>query len=202
MKLFYSPAACSLSPHITLRASGLPFEIERVSLRDKTTESGRDYNTVNPKGYVPALELDDGQVLTEGPAILQYIADQVPEAKLAPPNGTLARYRLQEWLNYLSTELHKQYSPLFNKATPDEQKDAQRALIRRRLAFIEAGLGDGFLMGEDYSVADGYLFTVLYWNRWVGLDLEGLPKLAAWQTRMAALPFVTAALRAEHLIKD
>lgn len=202
MKLYYSPAACSLSPHIALAASGLPYTLERVNLRDHKTASGVEYASINAKGYVPALELDDGELLTEGPAIVQYVADLAPTTGLAPANGTMARYRLQEWLTYIGTELHKQYSPLFEKTASDERKELHRANIRRRLQFIEDRLGDAFLMGDTYTVADGYLWVTQYWNRWVGLDLTAFPKLAAWYARVEALPAVKQALREEHLLKE
>lgn len=202
MKLYYSPAACSLSPHIALAASGLPYTLERVNLRDRTTASGADYTAINPKGYVPALELDNGELLTEGPAIVQYVADLAPGTGLAPANGTLARYRLQEWLTYIGTEIHKQYSPLFDKSTPEDRKELHRDNIRRRLQYIEDRLGDAFLMGDTYTVADGYLWVTQYWNRWVGLDLTAFPKLAAWFARVEALPAVRQALREAHLLKE
>ena len=197
MKLYYSPGACSLSPHILARELGLPVEIERVG-RDKKTESGKDFWTINPKGYVPALELDDGQVLTEGPAIVQYLADLKPEANLAPANGTLARYRLQEMLGYINSEIHKTYSPLFNPATSDELKPAIHAQLQKRYRPIDELLGkQPYLLGEQFSVADAYLFTVTSWAGFVKVDLGEYKHLAAFQERVGARPSVQAARAAE-----
>lgn len=202
MKLYFSPGACSLSPHIVLREAGLPFELERVSMSKKTMGAGADYTTVNPKGMVPTLEIDGGQFLTEGPAIVQYLADQKPESTLAPKNGSMERYRLQEWLNFISTELHKQFSPLFNPKSPDETKTYQREYLSRRVAFVAKALeGKPFLMGEHFTVADAYLFTVLKWAPLVGLDLTPWPILAQFMDRVAARPAVQAALEAEGLRK-
>ncbi|HXF45426.1 MAG TPA: glutathione transferase GstA [Burkholderiaceae bacterium] len=202
MKLYYSPGACSLSPHIVLRELGLPFTPVKVDLKSKRTADGADYLTINGKGYVPALELDDGQVLTEGPAIVQYLADRKPEARLAPPNGTLERYRLQEWLNFISTELHKQFSPLFAPNTPDATKEAQRERLANRFDWLSKQLaGKQYLLGNDFSVADAYLFTVLNWCGYVGLDLAKWPVLAQYHARVAARPAVREALKAEGLAK-
>lgn len=201
MKLYYSPGACSLSPHIVLREAGLDFEMERVDLKSKKTEHGNDYLEINPKGYVPAMRLDDGELLTEGPAIVQYLADRVPERKLAPAAGTMERVRLQEWLNFISTELHKSHSPLFNPAAPEEWKTWMRDLIGRRLALVAKQLeGRDYLLG-DFSVADAYLFTVLSWGRFVNVDTSAWPVIGAYQARMAARPAVQAALKAEGLLK-
>lgn len=201
MKLYYSPGACSLSPHIVLREAGLDFEMERVDLKSKKTEHGNDYLEINPKGYVPALRLDDGELLTEGPAIVQYLADRVPARKLAPAAGTMERVRLQEWLNFISTELHKSHSPLFNPAAPEEWKTWMRDLIGRRLALVAKQLeGRDYLLG-DFSVADAYLFTVLSWGRFVNVDTSAWPVIGAYQARMAARPAVQAALKAEGLLK-
>ncbi len=201
MKLYYSPGACSLSPHIVLREAGLDFEMERVDLKSKKTEHGNDYLEINPKGYVPALRLDDGELLTEGPAIVQYLADRVPDRKLAPAAGTMERVRLQEWLNFISTELHKSHSPLFNPAAPEEWKTWMRDLIGRRLALVAKQLeGRDYLLG-DFSVADAYLFTVLSWGRFVNVDTSAWPVIGAYQARMAARPAVQAALKAEGLLK-
>ncbi len=202
MKLYFSPGACSLSPHIALREAGLDFEIERVDLTTKKTRGGDDFNTINPRGYVPALRLDDGQVLTEGPAILQYVADKVADRKLAPPAGSFERYRLQETLNFISTELHKGFSPLFNKDCPDAWKEVVRTNLGRRFADLDKQLaGQPFLMGQDFTVADGYLFTILGWTRFVNFDLAPYPNLVAYQGRIAARPAVHAALVAEGLVK-
>jgi glutathione S-transferase len=201
MKLYFSPSACSLSPHIALREAGLPFTAIKVDLRSKAMDGGGDLRQINDKGYVPTLQLDDGSILTEGPAIVQYIADQVPASGLAPANGTLARYRLQEWLNFISTELHKQFSPLFNPDTPDEVKEAQRKKLAGRFDWIVGKLGDQtFLTGDGFTVADAYLFTVLNWTKFVGMDLAQWPALAGYVARVAARPKVQEALRAEGLL--
>ncbi|MBP8265616.1 MAG: glutathione transferase GstA [Zoogloea sp.] len=200
MKLYYSPGACSLSPHIVLCEAGLDFTIEKVNLRTKETESGRDFSTINPKGYVPALELDGGEVLTEGPAIVQYVADLVPEKKLVPPAGTLARTRVQEWLNFIGTELHKNFTPLFNPASTDDIRNAAQANIARRLPIAATALdAHPYLIGDSFSVADAYLFTVLSWTGFVKVDITPWPSLAAFVERMKARPGVQAALAAEGL---
>lgn len=202
MKLYYSPGACSLSPHIVLHESGLPFTTERVDLKTHTTADGGDYYKVNPNGYVPLLVLDDGEMLAEGPAIVQWIADQVPAKKLAPPNGTIARAHLQEWLNFISTELHKSHSPLFNPAAPEEWRTFMRELISRRLTTVAQKLeGRDYLLGADFSVADAYLFVVMSWGTWVKIDYSPWPVLQAYQARVAARPGVQAALKAEGLLK-
>jgi glutathione S-transferase len=202
MKLYFSPGACSLSPHIVLREAGLSFDLEKVDLASKQTASGTDYRTVNPKGYVPALQLDNGQVLTEGPAIVQYVADQVPEKKLAPTAGTMERYRLLEWLNFISTELHKTFSPLFKPTTPEETKAAARETLTNRIGIVAAQLQhSSYLTGEQFSVADAYLFTVLNWTRHVKFDLSPWPAVQAYVQRVASRPAVQAAMVAEGLIK-
>ena len=202
MKLYYSPGACSLSPLIALHEAGLAFEPVLASTKTHKLQDGTDYYTINPKGYVPLLELDDGERLTEGPAIVQYIADQAPQSKLAPPNGTLARYRLQEWLNFITTELHKQFSPLFNAAVPEEFKAMQRKKLRDRLTWVDGQLeGKSNLMGEDFSVADGYLYTVTNWAQPMNIDLAGLDRLAAYRERVAARPAVQQARRTEGTLK-
>ncbi|MDB5394904.1 MAG: glutathione transferase GstA [Rhodospirillales bacterium] len=198
MKLYFARGACSLSPHIALAESGLAFEIERIDLRAKTTETGGDYRQINPKGTVPALLLDNGEVLTEGPAIVQYIADQNPEKKLAPPAGTLARYRLQEWLNYISSELHKGFAPLFRPGLSDAAKEATIAAFETKLDFVADKLeGQDYLMGTEFSVADGYLFTVLGWTKYAAIDLARWPAIKAFSDRVAARPAVQAAQHAE-----
>lgn len=203
MKLYYSPGACSLSPHIVLREAELPFELERVDLKTKLTETGADYRTVNAKGYVPALALDDGNILTEGPAIVQYIADLVPGKMLAPAAGTIERYRLMEWLNFISTELHKGFSPLFNPKAPDDWKALVRELIGQRLDGVAAHLASRpYLMGETFTVPDAYLFTVLGWGKWVDIDLARWPVLKTYTARIADRPAVHAALVAEKLLKE
>ncbi|MCX9156368.1 glutathione transferase GstA [Niveibacterium sp. 24ML] len=202
MKLYFSPGACSLSPHIALREAGLPIELVKVDLKRKTTADGADFGAINPKGYVPALVLDGGELLTEGPAIVQYIADLQPHAQLAPANGTLARYRLQEWLGFINSELHKTFGALFNPATPAETKSAAVALLGKRFDYVASQLaGRDYLMGAGFTVADAYLFTVLNWCQWVDIDLSGWPVLAAFHARVAARPAVQEALRAEGLLK-
>jgi glutathione S-transferase len=198
MKLYYSPGACSLSPHIVLREAELPFDLVRALTKTHKLDDGTDYYTINPKGYVPLLELDDGQRLTEGPAIVQYIADKVPGKKLAPPAGTMERYRLQEWLNFITTEIHKTYSPLFNPDMPEPAKQIFRLKLDSRYKWVEGQLqGRQFLMGDAFTVADAYLFTVSRWAKVVGVDITGLPNLTAYLARIDARPAVQAALKAE-----
>lgn len=200
MKLYYSPGACSLSPHIVLRESGLPVELVSVDLQTKAMSGGGDYREINPKGYVPLLELDDGQRLSEGPAIVQYLADLVPGRDLAPANGTLARYRLQEWLNFVTSELHKGFSPLFATDLPGEAKRIAAAKLADRYAHVEAHLaGNAWLMGDTFSVADAYLFTVTNWSRYVGFDLSPFPNVRAYMERAEARPAIREALRVEGL---
>lgn len=202
MKLYYSPGACSLSPHIVAHEAGIALEIEKVDLKAKQTETGQDFLSISPRGYVPALQLDNGEVLAEGPAIVQYLADLKPESGLASANGTLARYRLQEWLTYIGTEIHKSYSPLFNPATLDSVREDRAAYLLRRYGLIEQTLAkQPYLLGEQFSVADVYLFVVTNWARIVKLDLGAFPALQAFQERVAARPAVQNALRAEKLIK-
>ena len=203
MKLYYSQGACSLSPHIVLHASGLPFSVEKVTLRvnPHLTASGVEFASINAKGYVPALQLEDGTVLSEGVAIVQYLADLVPERKLAPANGTLARYRLQEWLNYIATEIHKSFSPLFYPGT-DEVKNAAWDKLRGRFGVLEAQLAQTpYLLGDDFSVADAYLFTCLNWAHMVHRSLEDFPAISAFMNRVHALPAVQAALKDEGLLR-
>lgn len=201
MKLYLKPGACSLSPHIVLEEAGLKYDTEVVDLQKKVTASGQDYWKINPKGYVPALQLDDGDVITEGPAILQYLADQVPDKKLAPTNGTIERYKLQTWLTFIGTELHKTFSPFFNPATPAEWKAMCRANLERRFGYVAEQLaGKDYLMGAEFSVADAYLFTVMRWAKHIELDLSQWPALAAYQARVAARPAVVAAMKAEGLL--
>jgi glutathione S-transferase len=201
MKLFYFPGACSLSPHIALLEAGLPFSIEKVNIKTKKTETGADYFKTNPKGSVPALVLDDGSVLTEGPAIVQYVADQKPDSGLAPRAGTLERYRLMEILNYISSELHKSFSPLFNPATPAEAKPALQEIVGKKLDYLTGHLGERkFLLGDTFTVADAYLFTVLSWTAHVGIELGKWPVLAAYHARVGHRPKVQEALKAEGLI--
>ena len=202
MKLYYSPGACSLSPHITLHESGLAFEAVAAPTKTHKLADGTDYYSINPLGYVPLLELDDGTRLTEGPAIVQYIADQVPDKHLAPANGTMARYQLQSWLTFIGTEVHKGFSPLFNPATPEDYKPIARERVLSRLTWVDGQLaGKQYLMGDAFSVADPYLFTVTNWAKLVGVDITALSHLAAFRERMSARPAVQLAMKAEGLIK-
>ncbi|MFT4266435.1 MAG: glutathione transferase GstA [Xenophilus sp.] len=202
MKLYYSPGACSLSPHIALHEAGLAHEAVLASTKSHKLQDGTDYYTLNPLGYVPLLELDDGTRLREGPAIVQYIADQAPTRNLAPANGTLQRYRLQEWLTFIGTEVHKGFSPLFNPAVPDEAKAVFKDKLQSRYQWLDSQLeGREFLMGEHFTVADGYLFTVTNWARPMGIDLSPRPHVQAWHARIGARPAVQAAMKAEGLIK-
>ena len=202
MKLYYSPGACSLSPHIALQEAGLAYTPVLASTKSHKLQDGTDYYTINALGYVPVLELDNGERLREGPAIVQYIADQVPDKQLAPANGTLARYRLQEWLTFIGTELHKGFSPLFNPATPEEYKPMVRERLLQRLQWVDSQLaGKQYLMGDQFTVADGYLFTVTNWTQPTKLDISGLTNLAAYRERVGARPAVQAAMKAEGLLK-
>ena len=202
MKLYYSPGACSLSPHIVLREAGIAFEPVLASTKTHKLQDGTDYYTINPKGYVPLLELDDGQRLTEGPAIVQYIADKAPGKNLAPANGTFERYRLQEWLNFLTSEVHKGFGVLFTPQMPDEAKTVARGRVTDRLKWVDTQLeGKQYLMGDNFSVADAYLFTITNWAGGVDLDLSPFPNLQAFQARVAARPAVQQALEAEGLLK-
>ncbi len=201
MKLYYSPGACSMSPHIVLLEAGLPFKAVLASTKTHQLEDGTDYYTINPKGYVPLLELDTGERLTEGPAIVQYIADQVPDKKLVPAAGTMARYRAIEWLNFISTELHKSFSPLFNPAMPEEGKAVYRQRLLGRFKYVDDQLADKpYLMGEDFSVPDAYLFTVTNWAGRVGVDVSGFANLQAFMARMRARPAVVSTLKAEGFL--
>ena len=202
MKLYYSPGACSLSPHIVLREAGLAFEPVLASTKTHKLEDGTDYYTINPKGYVPLLELASGDRLSEGPAIVQYIADQVPAKKLAPAAGTMERYRLQEWLNFITSELHKGIGGIFNPAMPEEAKVLMRAKALDRLKWVDSQLeGKQYLMGDAFTVPDAYLFTVTNWTKFTGIDISGLKHLGAFMARMAARPAVQEALKAEGLLK-
>jgi len=202
MKLYYTPGACSLSPHIVALEAGIPVQLEKVDSKAKRTESGQDFWQVNPKGYVPALSLDDGSLLTEGPAIVQYLADLKPESGLAPANGTPARYRLQEMLGYINSELHKSYSPLFKTETPAEVRQERKDYLRKRYALLDALLAkQEWLLGDHFTVADAYLFTVTNWAKHVELDFSEFAALSAFQQRVAARPQVQAAMQAEGLIK-
>ena len=202
MQLYYYPGACSLAPNIALREAGLTFEPKKVDIHTKRIDGGGDYTQVNSKGYVPALKLTSGEVLTEVPVILQYIADQKPESGLAPRPGTLERYRLEEWLNFTSSEIHKSFSPLFNPTTTPDWKAGATAALRRRLDWLDAQLkGRTHLLGERFTVADAFLFTTLSWSGHVGIELGKWPALAAYAERIGRRPKVIEALRAEGLIK-
>lgn len=199
MKLYYTPGACSLSPHIVLVEADLPAVLEKVDLKTHQTESGEDYYAVNPKGYVPALKLD-GVTLTEGPAIVQYLADQKPESGLAPREGTIARYKLQEWLTFINGELHKSFSPLFGGGSEAVKQEAIDK-IHKRFAYVEKELGDKqYLTGDGFTIADAYLFVMLYWSHKHRLDLGAYPRLSALYERIAARPKVHEAMKAEGLL--
>ena len=202
MKLYYSAGACSLSPHIVALEAGIALSLEKVDGKAKRTEGGADFWQINPKGYVPALALDNGELLTEGPAIVQYLADLKPESNLAPANGTLARYRLQEMLGYINSEIHKTYSPLFKPDTPEPTRAERKAYLLKRYQLIEDVLAkQSWLLGDHFSVADAYLFTVTNWAKHVDLDLSGFPALLAFQKRVAERPAVQKAMQEEGLIK-
>ena len=202
MKLYYSSGACSLSPHIVALEAGIALPLEKVDGKAKRTEGGADFWQINPKGYVPALALDNGELLTEGPAIVQYLADLKPESGLAPANGTLARYRLQEMLGYINSEIHKTYSPLFNKELPRETRDERKEYLRKRYKLLDERLqGRDYLFGDQFTVADAYLFAVTNWAKLVGLDLTDFPNIAAFQQRVGARPAVQAAMKEEGLLK-
>lgn len=201
MKLYYSPAACSLAPHIALAEAGIAVELVKTDVKTKTTAAGADFWQINSKGYVPTLELDDGQVLTECPVILQYIADQKPGSGLAPAAGTLARYRLQEYLNFITAEVHKGMGSFFNPGCKDDWKDGVAAYLSRRLDWLAPQLEARPYLMDSYSVADPYLFTVLNWGQFVKFDLARWPALQAFQDRVAARPAVQQALQAEGLLK-
>jgi glutathione S-transferase len=203
MKLYFSPGACSLSPHIVAHELGIALDVEKVDGASKTTASGKDYWAINPKGYVPALELDNGELLTEGPTIVQYLADQKPSANLIPAAGTAERYRVQEMLGYINSEIHKAYSPLFYPNTPPETRADRLAYLTKRYKLIEERLAAGgpYLFGEQFTVADAYLFTVTSWAGFVKLDLSAYPALAAFQERVAARPAVKAAREVEAAAK-
>ena len=198
MKLYYSPGACSLAPHILLQESKAKYTLEKVDLKTKITEKGEDFKKINPKGYVPTLQLDNGEVLTEGPAIMQYIADQAPTSKLAPAAGTRARYRLQEWLNFITSEIHKGFSPLFNPAVPDAYKIMVKENLGKRFDYLSEKLTkNNFLMGNDFTAPDAYLYTTLTWAGYVGIDLNRWPSLQAFVKRVGDRPAVKAAHAAE-----
>ncbi len=201
MKLYYSPGACSLSPHIVAREAGIKIDLQKVNTKDKTMDGGGDFWQVNAKGYVPTLELDNGERLTEGPAIVQYLADQKPDSGLAPKNGTMERYRLQEWLNFLTSEIHKQFSPLFRPTTPEDYKTIAKENIAKRFDLLDKHLAkNDYLMGKTFTVADAYLFVLTNWTKPTNIDLAKWPSLAAYNKRVAARPKVKEAMQAEGLI--
>ncbi|MGE8114492.1 glutathione transferase GstA [Pseudomonas sp. NPDC086566] len=201
MKLFYSPGACSLSPHIVLNELDLPYTVEKVDLKTHTTASGADFYTLNAKGYVPALQLDNGEVLTEGPAIIQYLAEHKPQANLLPPAGTLERARVQEWLNFIGTELHKTLAALFNPSISAEAKSKTIETFGKRLGFVDKALqGKDYLTGNALSVADAYLFTIVNWAPMLKIDLSPWPTVVQFQKRVASRPAVQKTLEAEGLI--
>jgi len=203
MKLYYSPGACSLSPHITLLEAGLRATLVKVDTKTHKLASGEDFHAINAKGYVPVLELDDGRRLTEGPAIVQYLADRNPGSRLAPAAGTFERYRLQEWLNFITSELHKQYSPFFSATTPADYKSILRDKLGQRLDWLAGQLdGNDYLMGGQFTVADAYLYTILRWSPFVSIELAKWPVVAAYGARVEARPHVRQALLAEGLIKE
>ena len=202
MQLYFSPGACSLASHITLREAGLPFDLKKADVKNKKLEDGSDFFAINSKGAVPALKLDNGQVLTEGVAIMQYLADQKPESTLVPKNGTLERYRVQEWLNYITSEVHKTFSPLWNAANDQAVKDYALANLKKKFDWINAQLaGKKYLTGDTFTVADAYLFTVVNWTNPLGIDLAPWPALKEFQARVAARPKVQEAMEAEGLTK-
>lgn len=203
MKLYYVPGACSLAAHIALHETGLQFEIDRLNIPSKTTSGGEDFMQINPKGYVPALKLDDGSVLTEGAAILQYIADQKPSSALAPVAGSMERYRLQEWLNFIGTEIHKTFVPLFNKTASEGVKNHARNLLVKRLGYVETQLaGKSYLLGGGFTVADAYMFVAVSWSVHVNFDLDQFPRIREYMGRIAVRPSVVAAMKAEGLIQQ
>jgi len=202
MKLYYAPGACSLSPHITALEAGINLELVKVDTKTKTLADGSDFRAINPKGQVPTLMLDDGEIVTEGPVIAQILADLAPASNLAPGNGTKARYKLQEWLNFITSELHKGYTPLFKPTTPEDYKPLAKAHLAERYAFVNEKLaGKQYLLGDQFTVADAYLFTVSSWAKHVGVDLAGFANVGAYMDRIAQRPKVQQALKAEGLVK-
>jgi glutathione S-transferase len=202
MKLYFAPGACSLSPHIVLREAGLAFDLEQVDVRAKKTAGGGDFFQVNPKGQVPTLLLDDGDILTEGPAIVQYIADKAPASKLAPAQGTKERYHLAEWLNFITSELHKNFSPLFRPTTPEDYKPIARENLAGRFSYVDKKLaGRSFLLGDTFTVADAYLFVMTNWANSLHVDLTSWSNVGAFRARVLARPKVQEAMKTEGLIK-
>lgn len=203
MKLYYSPGACSLAANILFRAAGMSFETSRVDLRTNKLDDGTDYATINKKCGVPALLLDDGELLTENAVVLQYIADQVPQHNLIPACGTRDRYRVQMLLNYIATELHKGFSPLFNPVMPDEAKEMARTNLATRFDWVSQQLQNKpYFFGQNFTAPDTYLFTVLRWSEHCGMELSKWPVLIEYRERIKALPFVIEAMKAERLIKS
>ena len=202
MKLYYSPGACSLSPHIALLEAGLPYDLIKVDLRAKKLENGDDFLAVNPKGQVPALALDSGELITEGPVIVQMIADKAAGKNLAPAHGSSERYKLLEWLNFITAELHKNFGPMFSPVLADEAKAFFKDRVMGKFKYLDSQLaGRDYLMGKDFTVADGYLFTMLSWADRMKFDLSGMPNLTAYKNRVAARPKVQEALTKEGLMK-
>ena len=203
MKLYYSPGVCSLSPHIVLRETNTPFELVKTDIRAKTVEGGADFRSINANGYVPALALDDGTLITEGPAIVQYIADNAGATELAPANGTIERTKMQSWLNFVSSEIHKSFGPLFNAEMPAEAKTIFQQKLRDRFAFLDKHFAaNDYLMGKSFTLPDAYLFTVLRWGKPMGVDPDSYANLKAYAARVEARPAVQAALKAEGLLRD
>jgi len=202
MKLYFAPGACSMAPHIALRETGATFDLEKVDLAQHKTASGEDYTKINPKGYVPALKLDDGGVLTEVGTVLQYIADRKPDSGLAPAMGTMERYRLMEWLNFISSEIHKAFGPFWKPDTPEATKQSAKAQLARRFDYVESRLGERpWLMGDRFTVADIYLFVVVNWTNFHNIDISKSSKLKDFMSRVAARPKVQEAMKAEGLVK-
>ena len=200
MKLYYAPGACSLASHIVACEADIPLELEKDEIKTKKTRGGVDFLSINPKGYVPALELDDGGILTEGPAILQFLADLRPAAHLAPANGTLERYRLLEWLAFINSEIHKTYGPLFSPQTPSTVREERIETLKKRFAFVDRSLdGNAFLLGSQFSVADAYLFVMLGWTDFLKIDISALKNLQAFRSRVAGREGVQKALKEEGL---
>jgi glutathione S-transferase len=201
MKLYYAPAACSQAPHIVAREAGLAIELAKVNFPDKVTDDGKKLTDVNPKGAVPTLRLDDGSVLTENAVILQYLADQAPGSELALPASGIERYRLLEWLNFIATELHKGFGPLWNPATPDSFKEATREALGKKFDYLQERIGEGpYILGERFSILDAYAFAILNWTKFHSIDIGRWPGLAAYLDRVAQRPAVQETLRAEGLI--
>jgi glutathione S-transferase len=202
MKLYYTPGVCSLSPHIVAKEAGIALDLVKTDIKNKTLDGGADFRAKNPLGYVPALELDDGSILTEGPAIVQYLADKAPAKALAPANGTTERYKMQSWLNFVSSEIHKGFSPLFNPAMPEDAKTIARERLAARFDHLNKHLGKSeYLMGKSFTAPDAYLFTTLRWTVPTKIDLAPYPNLVAYMKRVEARPGVQAAMKAEGLIQ-